>query len=112
MFMPDLLEQGIILFNSGKFYEAHEVWEAVWMQTQGPGKEFYQGLIQLAVACHHLSQRNLSGAQKVFATAQQHLQPSLSLQSPFDVNALIHRIGQCIERESIADLPPISLPAA
>jgi len=83
------------------------------METVGPQREFYQGLIQLAVACHHLSHENLSGAQKVFTTAQQHLQPFLS-QPPhgFDVIPLIRHIGQCIERGSVADLPPIPFPAA
>ena len=44
---------GIVLFNRGDFFEAHEVWESLWMETFTPEKKFYQGLIQAAVAlCH------------------------------------------------------------
>ena len=28
--MTDLLEQGIIFFNSGRYFEAHEAWEDLW----------------------------------------------------------------------------------
>src|SRR5437879_287850 len=27
---------GIVLFNRGDFFEAHEVWEALWMESFGP----------------------------------------------------------------------------
>ena len=97
-------------FNQRRYFQAHELWEALWMGIRGPEKEFYQGLIQLAVACHHLSRGNLQGARKVFTTAQKYLQPFLSTHPGFDLNALIHQIGQCIDQESSADLPLI--PAA
>ena len=28
---------GIVLFNRGDYFEAHEVWEDLWMETAGPG---------------------------------------------------------------------------
>src|SRR5256885_15816 len=62
MLMVDLLEQGILLFNTGKYYEAHEVWEDLWRLTSGPLKTRYQGLIQAAVGMHHLSHLNEAGA--------------------------------------------------
>ena len=40
---------GIVLFNRGDFFEAHEVWEQLWMEP-GEDKKFFQGLIQAAVA--------------------------------------------------------------
>src|SRR5271165_2510542 len=44
---------GIVLFNRHDFFEAHEVWEDLWMDTALPEKRFYQGLIQAAVGlCH------------------------------------------------------------
>src|SRR4051794_6508369 len=39
---------GILFFNRGDFFEAHEAWESLWMDTAGPDKTFYQGLIQAA----------------------------------------------------------------
>jgi predicted metal-dependent hydrolase len=54
--------RGIRLFNLREFYEAHEVWEDVWRESQGMEKRFLQGLIQAAVALHHHSTGNVVGA--------------------------------------------------
>jgi predicted metal-dependent hydrolase len=60
--MPDLLEEGIIFFNAGRYFEAHEAWEDMWREARGPLRFFYQGLVQAAVGLHHLSRGNLNGA--------------------------------------------------
>lgn len=42
---------GADLFERGFYWEAHEVWEAIWRSTApGPGREALQGLIQAAAA--------------------------------------------------------------
>jgi predicted metal-dependent hydrolase len=61
--VPDLLREGIILFNSGRYFEAHEVWEDLWRETRGPLRLFYQGLVHAAVGLHHLGRGNLNGAR-------------------------------------------------
>lgn len=60
---------GIILFNSGEFFKAHEIWEEIWLDAAEPERIFFQGLIQLAAAFHHYSRGNRSGAQSLIATA-------------------------------------------
>ena len=37
---------GILHFNRGDYFEAHEVWEDLWHDKAGPDRRFYQGLIQ------------------------------------------------------------------
>ena len=49
------LRLGQTLFNSGKFFEAHERWEDVWRELDGEDKVFVQGLIQVAAALHKLT---------------------------------------------------------
>lgn len=58
----DGYRRGIHLFNAREFYDAHEVWEDVWRESQGLERKFLQGLIQAAVAFHHHSRGNLAGA--------------------------------------------------
>ena len=58
-----LLDQGIKLFNRGMYFEAHEVWEDLWRETDGPLRNFYQGLIHAAVGLYHLRQENATGAR-------------------------------------------------
>ena len=55
-------QRGIQLFNAREFYDAHEVWEDVWRESNGMEKQFLQGLIQAAVAFHHHSTGNVIGA--------------------------------------------------
>jgi predicted metal-dependent hydrolase len=55
------LERGIALFNSGKFWEAHEAWEEIWMNHPEDGRFFIQGLIQLAAAYHQLGKKVYRG---------------------------------------------------
>ena len=60
-----LFSEGLEAFNSGQFYEAHEIWEEVWLKTPNPEKMFLQGLIQVAAAFHHYSRANSLGARNL-----------------------------------------------
>src|SRR3954466_2749928 len=64
---------GILLFNQGDFFEAHEVWEQLWMDTAGPDKQFYQGLIQAAVALCHYCNGNVRGAAKLYHSSRDYM---------------------------------------
>ena len=46
------LEEGRALFNAGRFFEAHEAWERLWLAAQGESKLLLQGLIQIAAGLH------------------------------------------------------------
>ncbi len=66
--------QGIAFFNECEFFEAHEVWEEVWTEYQGPARKFYQGLIQAAVCLHHFGNGNTRGARKLYHSSRQYLE--------------------------------------
>jgi predicted metal-dependent hydrolase len=66
---PEFFEEGITLFNAGKFFECHEAWEEVWKRSAGEEKLFYQGIIQAAVAILHAQRGNLTGAASLYAKA-------------------------------------------
>lgn len=73
--LPDLAAAGIQLFNQGKYFEAHEALEAAWRAEPGPVRELYRGILQVAVACHHLERGNLVGARKMMARSKRWLSP-------------------------------------
>ncbi|HIK38301.1 MAG: DUF309 domain-containing protein [Geminocystis sp.] len=56
------LERAIEEFNQGKYYQCHDTLEAIWMEAVEPDKTFYQGILQIAVACYHLNRNNWRGA--------------------------------------------------
>ena len=72
---PDFFEQGIDLFNEGRFFECHEAWEEIWKRSDGEVKLFYQGLIQAAVAILHAQRGNLEGARSLHQKAREKLDP-------------------------------------
>jgi hypothetical protein len=55
------------LFNGGRYLAAHELFEELWEATEGEDSDFYKGLIQAAVALHHLEEGRSEGARKLFA---------------------------------------------
>lgn len=57
------------LFNAGLFFECHDVLEDLWGGVRGPSRDFFQGLIQVSVAFHHLGNANLSGAASLLERA-------------------------------------------
>jgi predicted metal-dependent hydrolase len=62
-----IFRQGIDHFNARRFFEAHEVWEELWLRAPEPEKNFLQGLIQLAAGWHHYLRGNSSGAESLLA---------------------------------------------
>src|SRR5438477_12817776 len=61
-----LYYDGIQLFNEREFFEAHEVWEDAWHMAYGIKHDFYQGLIQCAVALEHYRRSNPRGVISLY----------------------------------------------
>ncbi len=70
------LESGIALFDGGRFFEAHEAWEAAWRVERGEVRRMLQGLIQLAAGYHQATvRRRPRGAAKLLASGLAKLEP-------------------------------------
>jgi uncharacterized protein len=65
--------RGVALFNHAAFFECHELLEHAWRDAPLPEKKFLQGLIQTAVAFHHYSRGNSTGARSLLARALRNL---------------------------------------
>jgi predicted metal-dependent hydrolase len=62
MTYPEHYLEGIELFNAGKFWHAHEAWEAAWLAAEDEQlKLFYKGIIQTAAALVHWQKGNPKG---------------------------------------------------
>jgi predicted metal-dependent hydrolase len=59
--------EGIEHFNAGRYFDAHEVWEEIWLRSSGETKVFYQMLIQAAVGLHHYERGNARGARGMYS---------------------------------------------
>jgi hypothetical protein len=58
---------GIDHFNAGRYFEAHEIWEEIWLRSSDVAKIFYQMLIQSAVGLLHFERGNYAGARGMYA---------------------------------------------
>ena len=56
----------MILFNEGKFFEAHEELETAWKEEKGAVRDLYRGILQIAVTYLHITRANYNGAIKVY----------------------------------------------
>ena len=77
---------GIIHFNRGKYFEAHEVWEDLWRECSSTDRRFYQSLIQAAVALHHRRNGNQVGADRLFQSGRRYMEPFRPAHHGLDVD--------------------------
>jgi len=80
-------------FDAGAFFEAHELLEEFWVSYTGADRDFYRGLIQAAVALHHLGTGNAVGAAGVGARARANLAPFAPCYDELDVEAIVARLA-------------------
>jgi len=100
--MSQLLDEGIKFFNSGHYFEAHEVWEDLWRETSGELRFFYQGLRQAAVGLYHLSRGNLIGARAQMSKAIPKLDESSAHASGIDGDALRRVLRKVLDELDVA----------
>ena len=61
------LMRGVAAFNAGGFFAAHEIWEALWLETVGPEKVPLQGLVQIAAGYAKIESGVRGGAIKLLS---------------------------------------------
>jgi uncharacterized protein len=62
---PGELERGLEAIRAGKYFEAHEELELAWRAAEAEERDFYQGLVHVAVAWYQ------AGRGRPVATASQ-----------------------------------------
>ena len=77
-------------FNSQKFYEAHDVLEALWLKDRtGPDGDFFKGMIQFAGAFVHLQKSRNRPAKVLFLRCTTYLSKYPSKFYSLDVAGII-----------------------
>jgi predicted metal-dependent hydrolase len=106
----DFYEEGIELFNEGRFFECHEAWEEIWKRSDGDLKLFYQGLIQAAVAILHAQRGNIEGARSLYEKASAKLEKIPPEHMGLAVGELRTDLRQFIDDATRADGSPLPAP--
>jgi predicted metal-dependent hydrolase len=106
------LEHGIQLFNSGRFWEAHEAWEEVWMpDRKGPDAGFFKGLIQVAAGCLHYTRRNRRGAVNKWRSGADYLRPYLPEHRGVRLAQLVEGVDGYVVAMRDPDWPNLTMPS-
>jgi len=95
--------RGITLFNSRRFWEAHEVWEGIWQNHPEDGRFFIQALIQLAAAYHQLRRKIYRGFVIHMRRAQERLEVFLATFLVIEVDVLLATIDTTLEAVNAND---------
>jgi predicted metal-dependent hydrolase len=105
------LERGIELFNSGRYWDAHEAWEGDWMpDRKGPDSGFYKGLIQVAAGCLHYQRRNRRGAVNKWRTGADYLRPYLPAHRGIQLAPLVETVDNYLVAMRETAWPELQLP--
>jgi hypothetical protein len=100
------LARSAVLFAAGLFFEVHEVLEAAWNALRGETRTFVQGLIQVAVALHHLEHGNPSGARTLLAAGRAKLAPHAPEYCGVDVQTLLDGLAPLGDALARGVVPP------
>jgi predicted metal-dependent hydrolase len=71
--LPPLAQEGIRKFNAGEYYKQHDLFEALWVQTEGPVRDLYRAILQVGVAYYQIERGNHRGALKMLLRSVQWL---------------------------------------
>ena len=86
-------------FNRGRFYEAHDVLEQLWLKDRhGPNGSFYKGLIQLAGAFVHLQKNRLRPSAALFKLATANLRNYPARHERLDLGQILDWIARWIAK--------------
>ena len=85
----DGLAEAASLFNAGRYFEAHEVLERLWLAAEGLDRDLYQGVLQVAVGLHHEARGNRKGAASMLAKGVSRLAPLAPSRLGVDVAGLL-----------------------
>lgn len=105
--------EGIRLFNEHDFFEAHEVWEDAWHMAYGIKHDFYQGMIQCAVALEHYRRSNPRGVLSLYKSYQQKFvkvpDPFMGLEVKAFLLKMYHMLAPVVEASPLPEKGQIKL---
>jgi predicted metal-dependent hydrolase len=87
--VDDALAWGVARWDEERFFEAHECLEDVWHHAPPEDREFWKGVIQVAVGCVHHQRGNPAGAVTLLERAAGRLEDYPDVHRGVDVEQLI-----------------------
>jgi predicted metal-dependent hydrolase len=99
------IAEGLALVRSGHGFAAHELFEELWRAASPAERDFYQGLVHVAVATYQDGRGNAVGRTRQLEKALRRLAPYAPLHDGVDVEALLAWSRDSLARGSCAPPP-------
>ena len=106
----DAYERGLELVRAGEFFAAHEELELAWRAAETAERDFFQGLVHVAVAWYQASRGNGVGCGRQLEKAARRLAPYAPEHRGVDVAAVLAQVEEArreVARGSLALRPVV-----
>ena len=98
-------ETGVELIRAGEYFAAHEELEDAWRAAPTEERDFFQGLVHVAVAWYQAGRGRKIGTERQLAKALRRLGPFAPTHRGIELTPLLSQLRELHEQGSL-DLPP------
>jgi uncharacterized protein len=96
---------GLALIRAGEYFAAHEELEDAWRAAPAEERDFFQGLVHVAVAWYQAGRGREIGTERQLAKAVRRLGPFAPVHRGIDLEPLLAQLRELHEQGSL-ELPP------
>lgn len=89
-------EDGMKNFNTGYYWEAHEIWEDLWREQDAEAKEFAQSFVQLASGYSFLKLCKLGSAKYLFEKSLEKLRQFEYLECGVEITPIVYQLERAV----------------
>jgi predicted metal-dependent hydrolase len=90
--IAERLASGLGLIAAGRYFEAHEELELAWRAAREEERDFFQGLVHVAVAWYQAGRGNRTGCERQLAKAQRRLEAYAPTHRDLDLASILAQL--------------------
>jgi predicted metal-dependent hydrolase len=104
-------ERGLDLIRKGDYFGAHEELETAWRAAAADERDFFQGLVHVAVAWYQAGRGRKPGCERQLEKARRRLRPYAPTHRRLDVESVLRQVDRAarLVSEGVLDLPPVEI---
>ena len=87
-------QRGLDLIREGEFFAAHEELELAWRAADAGERDFFQGLVHVAVAWYQAGRGKRTGCERQLEKAARRLAPFVPAHRGVDVAAILEQVAE------------------
>ena len=96
--MEAAFKRGLEAIRAGRYFEAHEELEEAWRAASAEERDFFQGLVHVAVAWYQAGRGRPVATGRQLEKAARRLTPFAPAHRGVDVDGVLEQVGTARER--------------